>query len=127
MARIEHFAVFGDDLEALRAFYVETMGLRVLVDNSRAAVAGYFLGDDAGNALEIIARPAGAPGADTRYVCHAAFLVDDFPAARDRLARSGARFEPDTAIDNDDFRTAFFRDPAGNRLQIVWRARPLGS
>jgi glyoxylase I family protein len=127
MARIEHFAVFGEDLELLRIFYVETMGLRVLVDNSRAAVPGYFLGDDAGNALEIIARPAGTPPADTRYVCHTAFLVDDFAAERDHLARSGAQFEPDTEINQDDFRTAFFRDPAGNRCQIVWGARPLGS
>ncbi len=125
MARIEHFALFTDDLERLRTFYVETMGLTVVLDNSQAPVAGYFLGDDRGTMLEIIARPAGTPGAETRYVCHAAFWVDDYDAARAALAAHGARFETDTVVETPGFRTVFFRDPAGNRLQIVWRAQPL--
>ena len=78
MARIEHFALFGDDLESLRAFYTEAMGLRIIVDNSRAPVRGYFLADDGGSVLEIIdARPA-RPRPSTRYACHAAFLVADY-------------------------------------------------
>jgi glyoxylase I family protein len=125
MSRIEHFALFTDDLETLRAFYVEAMGLRVAVDNSRAPVAGYFLADDRGVALEIIQRPAGTPAPETRYACHAAFLVEDVVAARARLADRGCAFEEETAIDTEDFRTAFFRDPAGNRCQIVWRRSPL--
>src|SRR3989442_1247800 len=85
MSRIEHFAIFAADLEALRAFYEEALGLRVIVDNSRAPIRGYFLADDGGSVLEIIARPAGVPAADTRYVCHTAFLVDDYAAARAAL------------------------------------------
>lgn len=127
MSRIEHFAVFAADLEAARAFYAEAMGLRVIVDNSRAPTPGYFLADDAGTALEVIARPAGIPAADTRYVCHVAFVVDDFDAARAALEQRGARFEADTEVHNAAMRTAFFADPDGNRLQIVWRPAPLGS
>ena len=36
-------------------------------------------------------------------------------------------FEADTEVDNERMRTAFFDDPEGNRAQIVWRSRPLGS
>lgn len=125
MARIEHFALFTDDLERLRDFYVATMGLKVVLDNSQAPVAGYFLGDDRGTMLEIIARPAGTPGAETRYVCHAAFWVEDFDAAKSALAAQGATFETGTVVETPEFRTVFFRDPAQNRLQIVWRAKPL--
>ncbi len=127
MATIEHFALFGDDLGALRAFYEGSMGLRVIVDNSRAPVRGYFLTDDAGSALEIIERPAGTTVGDTRYLCHVAFTVDDYPAAKSRFEAEGATFEADTEVLSDEFRTGFFRDPAGNRCQIVWRAKPLGS
>ncbi|HEX8203697.1 MAG TPA: VOC family protein [Isosphaeraceae bacterium] len=127
MARIEHFALFAADLDALRAFYEEVMGLRVIVDNSRAPVRGYFLADSGGTVLEIIARPPHVGHPDTRYVCHAAFLVDDYAATRQALESRGVRFEPDTEVDTDVVRTAFFSDPEGNRCQIVWRLRPLGS
>lgn len=127
MSRIEHFALFADELEKLRAFYTETMGLRVVLDNSRAPVPGYFLADDGGSVLEIIARPAEAAAVNTRFICHVAFTVEDYAATRASLERQGARFEADTEVVNDDFRTGFFQDPAGNRCQIVWRSRPLGS
>lgn len=127
MARIEHFALFADDLDALRDFYRDAMGLRVILDNSRAPVRGYFLADDGGSVLELIERPRDRKPASTRHACHAAFLVEDFAAARRALEARGAVFEADTAVDNDAMRTAFFNDPDGNRLQIIWRSQPLGS
>jgi glyoxylase I family protein len=127
MARIEHFALFASDLEALRTFYSETFGMSVLVDNSKAPVRGYFLADGAGGVLEIIERPPNTPAPNTRYGCHAAFLVDDYDATRASLAAKGYEFESDTEIDGPEFRTAFFNDPAGNRCQIAWRNRPLGT
>ncbi len=127
MARIEHFAVFGNDLERLRAFYVETMGLRVIVDNSRAPVRGYFLADDGGSVLEIIARPENTPAPASRYGCHTAFWVEDYNATKQTLIAGGARFETETEILSDGFKTGFCDDPEGNRVQIVWRAHPLGS
>jgi glyoxylase I family protein len=127
MARVEHFALFAHDLDAARDFYVGTFGLRVILDNSKAPVRGYFLADDAGVVLEIIERSAHEPAPETRYACHAALAVDDVAATRAALEARGFVFEDDTAIDTDGFKTAFFRDPAGNRTQIAWRARPLGA
>ena len=126
MARIEHFAVFGNDLEALRAFYEGTMGLRVIVDNSRAPVRGYFLADDGGSVLEIIARPEETPVPLSRYGCHTAFWVDDYDATKSAFIAKGATFETDTEVDTDAIKTGFFDDLEGNRVQIVWRAQPLG-
>ena len=126
MAKMEHFALFTNNLEALKDFYVAAMGLTVIVDNSAAPTQGYFLADDDGVALEIIARPAGVQGADTRYVCHVAFLVEDVAATRAQLESRGLTFETDTVVDNEEMKTAFFRDPDGNRCQIVSRPRPLG-
>jgi glyoxylase I family protein len=127
MARIEHFALFADDLAGLRTFYEEALGLRMILDNSTAPVAGYFLADDGGCVLEIIARPPGTPKGSTRFLCHAAFWVDDYDVSKSALQKRGAVFEADTAVENDSVKTAFFDDPDGNRLQIVWRAKPLGS
>jgi glyoxylase I family protein len=126
MAHIEHFALFADDLESLRDFYTEALGLRVVADNSKAPVAGYFLADDSGCMLEIIERPPGTRKGSTRFLCHAAFLVDDYDLARADLEMRGAVLETETDVETGELRTSFFADPDGNRLQIVWRDRPLG-
>jgi len=125
MVKMEHFAIYAADTPALKDFYVEAMGLKVVVE-SGGEPPGYFLADDAGTALEIIGRPAGEPAVNQRWVCHVAFWVDDFAASRAALERRGIVFEPDTYVENDTIRTAFFKDPEGNRCQIVWRNPPLG-
>jgi glyoxylase I family protein len=126
MAKLEHFAIYAADAPALKDFYVEAMGMRVTVE-SGGDPPGYFLADDAGMAIEIIGRPPGEAGARQRWVCHLAFWVDDYHAARAALEARGLTFEPDTVVDNETMRTAFFLDPEENRVQIVWRRRPLGS
>jgi glyoxylase I family protein len=126
MAKIEHFAIYAADAPALKDFYVSALGLRVIVENG-GDPPGFFLADDDRNALEIIGRPQGQVNANQRWVCHLAFWVDDFAAAHASLAARGIVFETDTAIDNENIKTAFFNDPEGNRGQIVWRRRPLGT
>ena len=124
MARIEHFAVYADDTRALKAFYVDALGLRVVVEGG-GDPPGYFLADDAGMAVEIIGRPAGEPRVNQRWVCHLAFWVEDVAGTRAALEARGIVFETETAVDTDRARTAFFHDPEGNRCQIVWRNPPL--
>ncbi|WP_422930522.1 VOC family protein [Singulisphaera sp. PoT] len=120
MARLEHFAIYADDAPALKDFYVEVMGLKVVVD-SGGDPPGYFLADDHGMAIELIGRPKDQTGVNQRWICHLAFWVDDFAATRADLEDRGIVFETDTLADNDNIKTAFFRDPGGNRVQIVWR------
>ena len=128
MPQIEHVALYADgDPAALKDFYVVAFGFRVLVDNHHTTPPGYFLvGAEGGMALEIIGRPTGTTNADQRHVCHVAILVADVAATRSDLEARGLTFEPDTAVANESMTTCFCRDPAGNRVQIVHRARPLG-
>lgn len=126
MSRIEHVALFAANPDALKTFYEEAFGLRVVVDNRHTNPPGYFLAGDGGSALEIIGRPATQPAVNQRHVCHVAFQVENYDEARAVLERRGARFEPDTEVLTDSTRTGFFNDPEGNRCQIVWRSRPLG-
>jgi len=126
MAKMEHFAIFAADAPALKDFYVDAFGLRVILE-SGGDPPGFFLADDAGMALEIIGRRRGESNVNQRWVCHVAFWVDDFAGARSALETRGLPFEADTAVDTDTMKTAFFRDPEGNRMQIVWRRRPLGT
>ena len=120
MSRIEHFAIYAADSPRLKDFYTEAFGLKV-VRESGGHPPGYFLTDDHGMALEIIGRPEGQAGANQRWVCHLALWVEDFLGTRAALEQRGVSFETDTFVDNNEIKTAFFNDPEGNRLQIVWR------
>jgi glyoxylase I family protein len=126
MARIEHVALFASDPSSLKDFYVDAFGLRVILDNGQGTPPGYFLADEDGMALELIGRPTGIEPVNQRYSCHIAFVVEDVHASRMALERRGLTFEPDTVVDNESMITAFFRDPEGNRIQIVHRRKPLG-
>lgn len=125
MARLEHFAIYAADLEALKDFYVRTMGLKVVRVGGGNPPGGYFLADDHGGAIEIIARPADESNARQRWVCHLAFWVDDVAAKQAELEKLGIVFETDTTADDDEIKTSFFQDPEGNRCQLVWRREPL--
>ena len=122
---IEHVALFADDLEASRDFFIRVFGMRVVLDNSKAPVRGYFLANESGSVLEVIERPKGETNANQRFVCHVAFAVDDVAAAQKAIEAEGLVFETDTVVDTPEFQTAFFRDPEGNRLQILKRLKPL--
>ena len=126
MSKIEHFAIYAENSVALKDFYVSAFGLRVIVE-SGGSPPSYFLADDSGMPIELIARPKGEPGANQRWVCHIAFWVDDFASAKSALEARGIVFETDTLVENESMQTAFFNDPEGNRAQIVWRRKPLGS
>ncbi len=125
MAKLEHFAIYAADLEALKDFYVEVMDLKVARVGGGNPPGGYFLADDHGGAIEIIARPEGESNAPQRWVCHLAFWVDDVAAKQAELEKRGLVFETDTANFDDAIRTSFFHDPEGNRCQLVWRREPL--
>jgi glyoxylase I family protein len=125
MVRLEHFALYAANSSALKDFYVEALGMTVALE-SGGDPPGYFLADDQGMALEIIGRPATETAVNQRWVCHVAFWVDDVAAKRVELENRGIAFETETAVDNDTMKTAFFRDPEGNRCQIVWRSHRLG-
>jgi glyoxylase I family protein len=125
MSQIEHFAIYGDDPVALKDFYVSALGMRVVFDSGGDPPA-YFLADDHGMAIEVLARPAGVSGVNQRWVCHLAFWVDDVAAKKAELEALGMIFEVDTLADNEQIKTAFFKDPGGNRCQIVWRRKRLG-
>jgi glyoxylase I family protein len=125
MALLEHFALYAANSSALKDFYVDALGMTVALE-SGGDPPGYFLADDQGMMLEIIGRPTTESALDQRWVCHVAFRVDDVAAKQHELEQRGIRFETGTAVDSRTMKTAFFRDPEGNRCQLVWRSKLLG-
>ena len=103
-----HVALYTANLERLRAFYVETLGLPQL---------GAFPG---GRIIFIDA------GSTTGSWQHLAFEVADVAATYEALTAQGITFHvhpKDVPEESPSARIAFFKDPDGNILELF---QPLG-
>ena len=125
--KIEHIAFNVAEPEAVAAWYVQHMGMRV-ARHSGGPTQIHFLADAAGSTvLEFYSNPAGAIP-DYRAMhpmqMHIAFAADEPDAVGRELEAAGAEFE-DAQDLPDGSRLVMMRDPWGVPVQLVRRAVPL--
>ncbi|MER6950904.1 VOC family protein [Nonomuraea sp. NPDC000554] len=107
-----------NDLEAARAFYGETLGIRVTEEHGLLTL--HIAGD---RPILVYPKPDHAPA--TYTVLN--FPVDDIEKTVDELVARGVRFERYPQLEADErgiFRgggplIAWFTDPAGNVLSVL--------
>ena len=116
ITRADFVAVPSTDWERLRAFYVDTLGLRP----DEHAQAEFWAGDQCFGIWE--PTTFGMEFAPQRNG-HIAFQVDDVAAARAELEAKGVEFSGET-LDSGVCQMAFFRDPDGNDLMLHRRHAP---
>ena len=107
------FAGFAvDDIPAAKAFYADTLGIRVV------EIGDGLLSIQAVNGYSVLAyvKPGHVPAAHTILN----FPVDDIEATVDRLTQAGVTFERyEKGIAHPGPWQAWFRDPAGNILSVI--------
>ncbi len=109
-----------DDLDAARAFYGDTLGLKTTVIDAAGLLTLHVGG---GRDVLIYPKPDFVPA--TYTVLN--FPVDDIDAAVDGLAERGVAFERYEGFDQDEKgiargsgpNIAWFKDPAGNILSVL--------
>ncbi|WP_336212554.1 VOC family protein [Nonomuraea sp. LPB2021202275-12-8] len=107
-----------NDIDAARAFYSETLGLKVSEENGMLTL--HIAGD-----RDILVYPKGDHTPATFTILN--FPVDDIDRTVDELVRRGVRFERYDGLEADEkgiFRgggplIAWFKDPAGNVLSVL--------
>ena len=114
-----------DDLPKAKAFYGQTLGLRVA--ESAEGLELHFGGD---TGIFIYPKPNHTPATFTVLN----FLVDDIDAAVEELRETGVRFEKyDGEIKTDEKGIhrnggpliTWFKDPAGNILSVLQNDEPV--
>jgi catechol 2,3-dioxygenase-like lactoylglutathione lyase family enzyme len=119
LAKSEAFSGFSvGDIPAAKAFYADTLGLRVSEENGMLTL--HIAGD---RHILVYPKPDHSPAAFTILN----FPVDDIDAAVDELVGRGIRFERYDGIDADERGIArgggppiaWFTDPAGNVLSVL--------
>jgi len=124
----EHTAIAAHDSEGLARWYIRIFGLQVAHDNGKSPPT-YLLKAPDGSVIEILpARPGEKIDFDQKEagLRHLALLVADFDAALAYLKEQGIGQFFDSR-QSEESRLIFFRDPEGNILHLMWRAKPLGS
>jgi catechol 2,3-dioxygenase-like lactoylglutathione lyase family enzyme len=120
VGRIYETVLYADDLAAVRDFYRDVLGLRSVGDPGELAAT--FRLDDGGMLLFFAPRLSSQPGRPvpshgTTGAGHVAFSVQKLDDWRDRLR--AAEIDIEQEVDWDGGRSIYFRDPAGNSVELV--------
>lgn len=125
--RIEHVALYVNDLEGTRAFFERYLGAQAgeLYHNTRTGFRSYFLSFDDGARLEIMNRPDMADDpkspARTGYI-HLAFSVGSATAVDEltaRLAQDGYEVVSGPRTTGDGYYESCVVAIEGNQIEIT--------
>lgn len=125
--RIEHIAVYYNDLESAKSFFEKYFGARsgALYHNPKTDFRSYFLTFEGGARLEIMSRPDTAEGDKTR-ICtgyaHIAFSVgskENVNALTERLRKDGYAVTSEPRTTGDGYYESCVADFEGNKIEIT--------
>ncbi|MFV0524757.1 MAG: VOC family protein [Acidimicrobiales bacterium] len=110
VSAVHHVSINVDDLDRALGFYTGVLGLTVRTDRPALGVDGAWL-DAGGQQVHLIVADVPPDRGQ-----HLALLVDDLDAAVEELRALDVRVSDPVPVAG--VRQAFFRDPAGNRVEI---------
>lgn len=124
---LTHIAVWTNDLERLRNFYVTWFHgkSKEKYVNPRKGFASYFITFENGVALEIMQRidiTDSLPGRDYIGLSHFAFSLgtkEKVDEMIERFRKAGYRITGEPRMTGDGFYEGVFLDPDGNLIEVV--------
>ena len=125
--KIEHLAMYVNDLEIMKEFYIKYFGATAndMYHNPRTGLQTYFLSFEEGARLEIMTRPDRVDSPKELYATgftHLAFTlgskekVDEMTAL---MAKDGFKVLSGPRMTGDGYYESCFLDPEGNQIEIV--------
>ena len=125
--RIEHAAIYVNDIEAEKEFFTRYFGASAgeMYHNKNTGFRSYFLSFDGGARLEIMTAPGlqdmGKPGLRTGFA-HLAFSVgsrEEVDALTERLRADGCAVVSGPRVTGDGYYESCVLDAEGNRIEIT--------
>lgn len=126
MIGIEHVGIFTKDTAALKDWYMDMFGWKVVYDNGKGT---YFLKADDGSMVEfgMTDIDGGKHELKSSGIRHLAISVDtdEFEALANKLKEAGVKVITEAAVNAKGIGTMYFEDPDGNVLHLISRENPL--
>ena len=125
--KLEHSAINVPDVRAAAQWYVENLGMRIVIA-SQTAPYMTFIADSAGSMMELYTRTDIAPPDYSQinaFNLHFAFSVDDIEGTRDALIAAGATTTDQITTNPAGDQLIFLRDPWQVPIQILKRKKPM--
>ena len=124
---LEHVALYVNDLEEMKAFYVRHFGATAnnQYHNPRTGLRTYFLSFDGGARLEIMQRPGTCPRASGEHALgytHLAFKLDSVERVdtlTKELQENGCPLLNGPRMTGDRYYESVLSDPEGNLIELV--------
>ena len=125
--RIEHAAMYVNDIEAEKEFFTRYFGASAgeMYHNKNNGFSSYFLGFDGGARLELMTAPElqdmDKPGLRTGFA-HLAFSVGsckEVDALTERLRADGYAVVSGPRVTGDGYYESCVLDAEGNRIEIT--------
>jgi glyoxylase I family protein len=120
---LEHIGLAATDTAAMQAWYVRTLGARVVFQNTETPPA-YFLELPGGAWIEIYPSNSSVKEISDNKLQgwrHLALRVESIETAKLELERKGVVFTEPIKQAGGGGRVLFFQDPQGNLLHLVER------
>lgn len=121
---VEHLGLPARDPAALKDWYVNTLGARLVFDNKQTPPA-YLLAWPGGAMIEIYQAAGSLKETGDNSLAgwrHLALRMDSIETARAALEKKGVNFPDPVKPAVGGGRVLFFRDAEGNLLHLVERA-----
>jgi len=111
-----HIHFFGEDADAMRAWYADTFGAVV----REGAVNGIIGADLPGLGLSYTGGAPGMAGTDGRVLDHIGFEIENLEAFTEELAAKGITLDvPYTVAEQFGISLAFVTDPWGTKIELT--------
>lgn len=128
--RIEHIAIWTENLELLKDFYIRHFGCKVSdrYENPSKQFASYFLSFEEGAKIEIMTRTGikCSPEHPFTGLAHFAILVDSraiVDSFTSKVQLAGVIVAGQPRETGDGYYESVILDPDGNRIEVVASAR----
>lgn len=121
IAELGHVGFWVDDLELMRRFYTEMLGLTITDEDAEKGMVFLSSRPDIEHHELVLARGRTAP-ADVKLVQQVSFRIDSVESLLDfhrRFKEAGVRVQQE--VTHGNAYGIYFWDPEGNRIEVYYR------